>query len=155
MSLYSDSAYPVRDDLAEVHATQLSGWGMPGTWGTGAQRLAVAAEARRAGYEAGIVDEPADPHAEVALPEAVRGVVRALAFALDDVDETFYRKALEDGLSDAEYVEIVGLVSRIANIDLFARGIGVPLRPLPAPEPGRPSLERLLLLNHRPRQVPP
>ena len=144
MSLYSDSPYPVRDDLADVHAAQLSSWGRPGTWGTGAQRLAVAAEARRAGYDAGILEEPADDGtaAEVALPETVRRVVRALAFSLDEVDEGFYREALENGLGDAEYVEIVGLVSRITNIDLFARGIGVPPRPLPAAEPGRPSRER-------------
>ena len=39
MSLYRESAYPVRADLAAAHAAQLSGWGAPGTWGTGAQRL--------------------------------------------------------------------------------------------------------------------
>ncbi len=144
MSLYSDSAYPVRDDLAATHATQLSGWGAPGTWGTGAQRLAVAAEARQAGYDAGVLEEPADGGAavETELPEVVRRVVRAVAFSLGDVDEAFCRDALKDGLGDAEYVEIIGLVSRITNIDVFARGIGVPLRPLPAAEPGRPSRER-------------
>ena len=46
MSLYSDSRYPVRDDLAAVHASQLDRLAEAGTWGTGVQRLAIAAETR-------------------------------------------------------------------------------------------------------------
>ena len=49
MWLYSDSQYPVRDDLAAVHARLLDQLAEPGSWGTGAQRLAIAAEARHAG----------------------------------------------------------------------------------------------------------
>lgn len=55
MSLYPDPQYPVRDDLAAIHASQLDQLAEPGSWGTGAQRLAIAAEARRAGYDAGRV----------------------------------------------------------------------------------------------------
>ena len=53
MSLYSDPQYPVRDDLAAIHASQLDQLAEPGSWGTGAQRLAIAAETRRAGCDAG------------------------------------------------------------------------------------------------------
>lgn len=141
MGFYDDSAYPVRADLADVHASQLNGLGAPGTWGSGAQRLAVVVEARKAGYKAGVLEPPADGEegTDAALPEAVRRVIRRLAVSPKDVDQAFYAQALEDGIGDAEYVEIVGLVARITDIDVFARGIGVPLRPLPAPEPGDPS----------------
>ena len=59
MSLYSDSHYPVRDDLAAIHASQLDQLAEPGSWGTGAQRLAIAVETRRAGYDAGRLEPPA------------------------------------------------------------------------------------------------
>ena len=144
MTLYEDSAYPVRPDLAAAHASQLDKMGAPGTWGTGAQRLAIAAEARQAGCDAGVLEAPADGGGavEFALPEAARRVVRRLAVSPKDVDRASYDEALSGGLSDAEYVEIVGVVARITDIDVFARGIGVALPPLPAPRAGAPSRER-------------
>ena len=144
MTLYPDSAYPVSADLAAAHASQLDQLGLAGTWGTGAQRLAIAAAARRAGYDAGILEEPADDDsaADLALPQFIRRIVERLAVSPKDVDQAFYDQALEDGLSDAEYVEIVGIVSRITDIDVFARGIGVALRPLPSARPGEPSRGR-------------
>ena len=144
MTHYADSAYPVRKDLVAAHASQLDKLGAPGTWGTGAQRLAIAAEARKASYDAGVLEEPADGGvaAELVLPEVVRRVVRQLSVSPKDVNETSYNDALSGGLSDAEYVEIVGVVSRVTDMDIFARGIGVPLRPMPAAQPGEPSRER-------------
>ena len=144
MSLYADSTYPVRPNLAAAHASQLDKLGAPGTWETGAQRLAIAAAARKAGYEAGVLEAPADGDAssDLVLPEFVRRIVEQLAVSPKDVDQAFYDQALADGLSDAEYVEIVGVVSRITDMDVFARGIGVALRPLPAAQPGEPSRER-------------
>ena len=144
MTLYADSAYPVQDDLDAIHASQLDKFGAPGTWGTAAQRLAVLGEARKAGYEAGVLEEPADARDGdgVEIPATVRQVIGRLAVSPKDIEQDFYDQALKDGLSDAEYVEIVGLVSRITNFDVFARGIGVPLRPLPAPRPGEPSRDR-------------
>lgn len=144
MGFYEDSKYPVRADLDAVHQSQFSKLGTPGTWGTGAQRLAVVAEARRAGIEAGLLEAPAEGGAtsDVELPEVACRVIGRLAVSPKDVDEEFYNDAINDGLSAEEYVEMVGLVSRSIDMDIFARGIGVPLRPLPAPEAGSPSRER-------------
>ena len=144
MTMYANSAYPVRADLAHVHAAQINGWGAPGTWGTGAQRLAVAAEARKACFDAGVLEAPVDGGApvELQLPEIARRVIQRLAVSPLDVDQQVYLDALKGGLSDVEYTEIVGLVSRITNIDIFARGIGVSLPPLPTAEPGAPTCER-------------
>lgn len=142
--IYTDAAYDVRQDLAEIHARQLDDLGSAGTWGTGAQRLAVASVARQAGIEAGLLEAPDDHQlAPVdALPDAVRTFIRQLAIAPKDVDETFCDAARSDGLSDEEYVEIVGIVSRMVNIDIFARAVGAKLSPLPAARPGQPSRER-------------
>ena len=144
MSIYSDSEYPVREDLEAIHDRQLHELGAPGTWGTGAQRLAIAADARQAGYDAGVLEKPEDDEysSHIELSEVVRRVVRRLAVSPKDVDQAFYDDALGDGLSDAEYAEIVGIVSRITNFDVFVRGIGVALRPLPSAQPGEPTRER-------------
>ena len=144
MPLYSDSRYHVRDDLAGVHARQIDQLADPGAWGTGAQRLAVAVETRQAGYEAGRLEPPAGgaEAANADLPEAARTMVRRLAVDPKDLNEESYEEARRGGLSDEEYVEIVGLVARVTNLDIFARGIGVDLRPLPTARPGAPSRER-------------
>lgn len=144
MALYSDSKYPVRADLDAVHAKQFNVLGNPGTWGSGAQRLAVVTEARRAGYEAGVLEEPdgGDPEPEVELPAVAKRAIQRLAVAPKDVDQAFYNELRAEGLGDAEYVEIVGLVSRMTDLDIFARGIGVPLRPLPSAKPGEPTRDR-------------
>jgi hypothetical protein len=144
MSFYPESQYPVHEDISAIHAQQVSQLGEPGTWGSAKQRLAIVAEARRAGYEAGVLEEPDEPGwvPDFELSDVARRVVHRLAISPKDMDQEFYDQAIADGLSDAEYVEIVGLIARTTCFDVFARGIDVPLRPLPAPKPGAPSHQR-------------
>ncbi len=141
MSLYSDSDYPVRDDLVVAHDAQFERFARAGTWGTAAQRLAVIVEARRAGIDAGLLEAPDDGGAEasVELPEAVRDVIRTLAASPKDFDLSTYEAARAAGLSDPEFAELVAIVSFVVNLDVCARGIGVPLRPFRDPQPGNPS----------------
>lgn len=141
---YSSSRFDVREDLAQIHEAQLGDLGSPGTWGTGAQRLAVAIETRQAGIEAGVMEAPPEglPSPDVALPETVRTFIRTLAVTPKDVDEATCDAARSGGLTDEEYVEIVGIVSRMVNFDTFARGIGAALQPLPPARDGQPSRER-------------
>ena len=144
MSLYADATYPVRKDVEAIHMRQFKQLGSPGTWGTGEQRLAIINEARQAGYKAGVLEKPDKPGAtpDVEISAVARRVVNRLAITPEDMDQAFYNQAIEDGLSDSEYVEIVGLVARFTCFDIFARGVGIPLRPLPSPQPGSPSLKR-------------
>jgi len=144
MPIYQDSKYPVSDPLAAVHASQLGQLGAPGTWGTGAQRIAIAQEARQAGFDAGVLEAPTDAgeRSEARFPQAALDFVRKLAVSPKDISKDDYDAVRRGGLGDAEYVEIVGIVSRITSVDVFARGIGVPLRPLPEAQPGQPSRDR-------------
>lgn len=143
MSIYSDSAYPVRSDLEAIHAKQISALGDPGVWGSGAQRLAIVQEARAGRYEEGVQESAAPPSVEEAdLPAAARRVARQLAVRPQDFDRATYQQALEDGLTDASYTEIVGLVSRITNFDVLARGLGIEMVPLPSARPGSPTRVR-------------
>ena len=144
MYLYADSAYPINKEIEAIHSVQFEQLSSPGTWGTASQRIAIVNEARQGGYEAGVLEKPNNPGAEpdFKLSEVVCRVVNQLAILPKDIDQTFYEQALEDGLTDVEYVEILGLVARFTCFDIFARGIGVPLRPLPLPQRGNPSRER-------------
>jgi hypothetical protein len=144
LSLYPDASFPVSDAITAVHARQLEGIVSAGTWGSGAQRRSVAIEARRACSEAGLLEplagsvEPAD----VELPEGIRHIIGTIATSVHDLNQDFFAEALGSGLADAEYVEIVGIVSRLVDIDVFCRGIGVSPRPLPAARAGQASRKR-------------
>jgi len=145
MSLYGDSPYRVAERIERVHAAQIEALGEPGTWFTGAQRLALAEQARAARCEAGLAESLASDTAfgdGVALPEAAIRVAREVAARPQPLTRAFFEQAQAEGLSDAEYVEVVALVSRVVDYDVFARGLGIPLRPLPEPGDGEPSRER-------------
>ena len=144
MALYEDSKYPVREDIDTVHSKQLNQLGNPGSWGTGSQRLAIAQAVRNASYAAGLQEANVQdiPDSDTKLPDIVHEFVQKLSVSPKDVLEDTYDKVQKTGLSDEEYVEIVGIVSRVACMDVFARGIGVPLRPLPKPQEGEPTRHR-------------
>ncbi|MFB3078748.1 MAG: alkylhydroperoxidase-related (seleno)protein, partial [Lysobacterales bacterium] len=48
----------------------------------------------------------------------------------------------EAGLSDGQYVELLGIVVTVISIDGFYRAMGFPLEPLPEPIEGEPSSYR-------------
>ena len=76
------------------------------------------------------------------LPESTRQVVGTIATSVLNLDNEFFDQAIGDGLSDVEYVEIVGVVSRLVDLDVFARGIGVAPQPLPPAGAGEPTRSR-------------
>jgi hypothetical protein len=56
--------------------------------------------------------------------------------------QSFVTASAEQGVSDAAYVELLGVVVTVLSIDRFHQGLGVALEPLPEPEPGEPSRYR-------------
>ena len=76
------------------------------------------------------------------LSSVAKKVVNDLSVLPKDFDESSYQRAIKGGLTEEEFVEIVGIVARIVDLDVFARGIGVPLKPLPEAQSGEPSRER-------------
>lgn len=104
-----------------------------GTWWTGAERVAIATEARRAN-----VGLPTTGRLTPAATEAARRVSsEAATIRQVDID-----RWADDGLDPFAYVELVSVVSRLAAIDVTAFGLGFDERPLPAPLGGEPSRER-------------
>ena len=141
MSFYTDSEYPVADFLSDVHERQIANLQQPGTWGTSAQRLAVVAKARQAGIDAGVLESADDsvPATEMELPDNVQRMIELLAVSPKDFTEADFEQAKSGGLSDEEYTEIVGLISRLVAMDVFARALGVKPRRLPEPGNGSPT----------------
>ncbi len=145
MSLYSDTSLPVPPAFASLHEDEMLSFARPGTWGSAKQRLAIAAEARKARVEAGVQESVGDEALTDAadLPDAARRLARDIALAGLGIDRDYCKKTQTEGLSEGAYVEIVGLVARLAHLDVFARGIGVPCRKLPeALEDKAPSMQR-------------
>lgn len=145
MNIYADSSYPLSDTIKALHASELASFSECGTWGSAAQRTTVAALTRKARVEAGLQDSVGDESLVdlVKLPDPVQRLVRESALGGVDVDRDFYQQVLDEGVTEGAYVEIVALVSRIVNLDIFARGIGVSPRPLASPEDGaKPAYAR-------------
>ena len=144
MSFYQDSNYPVRSDLANLHATQIDQLANAGAWSSGEQRLAVAGEIRRSFYDNRVQERPVDPgyESQLELTKPAKDLIRELTNEPQGFSENSYDAARSGGLSEEEYVEMVGIIARLTAIDVFARGIGVPLRSLPAAKRGEPSRVR-------------
>ena len=106
----------------------------PGTWWTGAERVAIAAVARSAaGAEEG------DVVAE--LPLAAREAARVLTADLASTSRRWVESLVADGLDYEHYVELVGVVARLAAVDRFTTALGLGREPLPEPVAGEPSRE--------------
>lgn len=142
MSLYQDSELSIRSALLEAHEQTMASFASAGVWFTGAERAAIVAEARAARVEAGLQKDAKTTEKTTALPEGVRRVARLVGVSTNTLDHGFYEQALADGLSDNEYAETVGVVSRASSMDVFARGIGVVPRTIPTPDAGAPSRKR-------------
>ena len=145
---YDRAGAPVRAGFRESHQRFWDRLAAPGTWWTGAERVAIAREARAAGdcpycrsRKAALSPHTVDgSHAAATdLPNAAVEAVHAVMNDAARLTRKWYEACLGDGLSDGHYVEIIGTLVALVSIDRFCRGIGVPVHALPAPIPGEPS----------------
>lgn len=148
---YAQAGLPVRAEIPESHRRAWQHIARPGSFLSGAQRVAVVAEVRRA-WDCALCLERREPLS----PEFVRGEHDTVTDLSDSAVEMIHRVTMDPGrlsrrwfdslraggLDDGEYVEILGVLVSAVSIDQFCRGLGVPLHPLPEPEPGSPSGRR-------------
>ena len=146
---------PMRESLAREVEIAWGRLAQPGTWWTGAERLAIAGEARRA-QDCGlcqrrkaalspyIVEGEHDGDADLA-PAVVEAVHRLVTDA-GRITERWIQSLLTGGempaLEETEYVEIVGVIAMITALDVLHQALGLPLRDLPAPAAGSPNRRR-------------
>ena len=145
MSFYADSEHQPSAAIEALHADELGSFAQCGTWGSAQQRTAVAALARKVRVEAGLQPSAGDEALAdlVELPPPVQKLVTEVAMGGIRVDRDFCAQVQSEGVTEGAYVEIVALVSRIVNLDVFARGLGVTPRALSKPnDDSQPSFER-------------
>ncbi len=145
---YESAPVPVREDLPQAHRDAWAHLAAPGSWWTGAERVALAAEVRAAAdcslcRERRAALSPnavAGEHAEAGdLPAAAVDAAHRIATDAGRLTKTWFEKTVASGVSPGAYVEIVGIVVTVVSVDAFCRGLGVPPHPLPEPRPGAPT----------------
>jgi alkylhydroperoxidase family enzyme len=148
---YEDAPVKVREDIVEAHRAYWEHLRRPGTWWTGPERVAIAAESRQAAHCVLCRERKA-----ARSPSAVTGTHDALGVLSPLVVDTIHRVrtdagrltrawfdgVLAGGLAEPAYVELVAVVTMVAGIDFFAQALGVPPRPLPEPLAGEPTRYR-------------
>jgi len=148
---YAPAGVAVREDLRQAHARFLRHLASPGSWWSGAERLAIAAESRNAlgcrlCLERKEALSPASLQGEHeslgALPASLVDVIHRVRTDSGRLSRSWFDGVLESGLDEGSYVEAIGVVTMLAGVDCFARALGLPPFPLPEPLPGEPSRQR-------------
>lgn len=148
---YDDSADSIRVDLAEAYRRAWAHIAEPGTWLTGAERVAVANETRRArgctlcrerkaALSPASIDGEHDHAGALAAP-MVDEIHRVTTDAAR-LTSSWYHSLLDRGLSAEAYVEALGVAVLVISIDRFQHAMGLPLEPLPSAVPGEPTQVR-------------
>jgi hypothetical protein len=145
---YSESPYEIREDLGQAYREYWARLAEPGSWWTGAERIAIAQESRNAmtcefctqrkqavsPYNfAGEHD-----HEDTLDPLAVDAIHRIITDQTR-ITNSYVQDNLANGLSQEKYVELAGITVVTLSIDEFNRALGLPLEPLPEPIAGPPN----------------
>ena len=152
---YQDIDYPIREDLCRAYREAWDRLARPGNWWSGAERIAIAAESRNA-LDCSLCRQRKDPiltypvegehHHLNQLPYVVVDVIHRMISDQESVTRKWINGILASGLSDGQYVELLGIVVMVFSIDEFNRAVGAALEPLPEPKPGEPD-------NYRPSNL--
>lgn len=150
-TLSTSAGVHIREDLAAAHARAWQRVVAPGTWWTGAERVAIAGEARRA-TSCGLCRErkaALSPEAVSgshdnlgALPDPAIDAIHRIRSDPGRLTRTWLTRVLAAGLTVEQYVEIVDVVAEVVAIDTFTHGMGIALTDLPGPVAGPPTCRR-------------
>ncbi len=148
---FAASDLPIRIDLIDAHERAWAAIAAPGTWLSGAQRVAVAAEIRRArdcthcAKIRAALSPNGVPGAHESLGALGAAQVELIHRVVGDpgrLSEKWSQSVLAQGLSEGEYVETVGIIAMVMMLDTFTRALGAQDTPLPAPQAGEPTRYR-------------
>jgi hypothetical protein len=139
---------------ANLLAAQAHAWeqiGQPGTWWSGAERVAIAAETRHAARcplcaARGEAPPPAmaagDHNTLGALPLAAVEAIHRIRSDSGRLSEGWYRQVLDGGLREERYIELVAIAAIVVAVDTFHAAVGVAPLDLPQPCDGEPTRVR-------------
>ena len=148
---YSNAPWPVRENFAASHNRYWQRLAAPGNWFTGAERVDIAREIRHSqqcnlcrrrkeALSPYTVDGAHDTVSE--LPDVVVEVIHRVTTDSARLTKSWFDGIMQQGLSEEQYVEIIGTQVAVFSIDEFCRCLGLPLNELPEPQPGEPSRYR-------------
>ena len=139
---YTESDIEIRSDLADsfnVYWRQLSA---VGTWFTASERIAIAAESRAA-FDCSLCRRRKNALSpslitgtHTAVTDLPPVIVEAIHKVITDqarITKSYVTELQKSGLSEAAYVELVGITVTVFSIDEFHRAMGLPLETLPEP----------------------
>ncbi len=142
---------PIREGLARECSRAWERLASPGTWWTGAQRLAIAAEARQA-QDCSLCRRRKDalsPYAVLGehdtvgtLAPAIVEIVHRIVTDAGRLTKKWLHATLAQGVSEEQYVEAVGVIAVIVALDTLNVSLGIPQRALPPPRTGAPTRQR-------------
>ena len=148
---YSNAQYPIRQSFAEGHNRYWKKLAAPGSWLTGAERVAIAKEVRQAPFcklciarKNALSPYQVDGAHETVtdLPDTIVEVIHRITTDPGRVTKTWFDGIIQQGLSVEKYIEVLGTIVCVISIDEFCRGLDIPLNELPEPEPGEPDKYR-------------
>ena len=160
---FQAARFPIRDDIRAVLPRVWSSIGRPGTWLTGTQRVAIAAETRNAlgcrlcaERKAALSPNSVQgAHDDLGLlPETWVEVIHRVVSDPGRIAESWYRNVTSAGISERDYVELIGVVVTVVAVDTFHRGIDLAPPDLPTAEAGEPSGEVVDQLDRELAWVP-
>lgn len=126
----NDRQTSIRPDLTENLERTWVNLAGPGAVWTGAERLAIAAEARRA-------RDRVPPGND--LPPTATEAARLLAADPPAARRSWLDSLIAGGLDYERYIELLGVVARLVAVDTFSEALGLSLTPLPEPTGGEPT----------------
>jgi hypothetical protein len=141
----------IRVDLIEAQSRAWQQIAHPGTWWTGAERVAIAAEMRNAGKCQLCADRRSalsptaysGAHDSLgALPVPVVEAIHRIRTDSGRLGESRFRGLLANGLPEGHYVELISIVAVVVAIDTFRYAAGLQPWNLPEPRNGLPSFRR-------------
>lgn len=147
-AFYPDAPVPVRADLADAQEQEWARLSQPGTWWNGRERASMGAEVRLARTCSFCAERkaalspysvPGEHDSEGTLPAPAVEVIHRVTTDPRRLSRIFYEKAIEDGLTPEQYVELISITVLTVSVDAFCRALGIGLRPLPEPQAGEPS----------------
>ena len=131
---YNASAYPIRADLGGAYQHYWQQLASPGSWFTGLQRVAIAAEVRHA-LSCPFCKErkgALSPYNFLGqhtcgdtLDERLVDAVHRIITDQSRITQAYIDNNTASGFSEEQYVELVGIAVTVFSIDEFNRALGL------------------------------